>query len=172
MPKSLPFKADAFLRKEERIDMKFGVRGQSALEYLMTYGWALVVIVIAVAALVILINPSNIQGNTCDAKLGPFVISQSKIDAASWQIVLVNQTGQGVSIMDFNATGTSAGSAYAPASVTESATTMNAGETKTFTLTPSTALTSPGSYNITMSLSYSAGNLSALTATAGCRGTV
>jgi hypothetical protein len=49
---------------------------------------------------------------------------------------------------------------------------MNAGETKTFTLTPSTALTSPGSYNITMALSYSAGNLSALTATAGCRGTV
>ncbi len=155
--------------------MKLGVRGQSALEYLMTYGWALVVIVIAVAALVILINPSNIQGNTCDTNLGPFVISQSKIAAGSWQLVLVNQTGQGVGVMDFNAYGTSAGAAYGTLGtqivVTESAATMNAGETKTFTLTPATPLTT-GSYNINIPLSYNAGNLTGLTASAGCRGTV
>ncbi|QQR92825.1 MAG: hypothetical protein IPJ89_01105 [Candidatus Iainarchaeum archaeon] len=152
--------------------MKFGVRGQSALEYLMTYGWALVVIVIAVAALVILINPSNIQGDTCDSKLGPFVITQSNISADSAQLVLVNQTGQGVSAMDFNVTGTHGGAnAYTSGAVTESPTSMTAGETATFTVDPANDLNA-GTYNLTYSLTYSAGNLTGLTATAQCRGTI
>ncbi len=152
--------------------MKFGVRGQSALEYLMTYGWALVVIVIAVAALVILINPSNIQGDTCDSKLGPFVITQSNIAAGSAQLVLVNQTGQGVSAMDFSVTGTHGGaSTYTSGAVTETPTSMTAGETATFTVDPAVDLNS-GTYNLTYSLTYSAGNLTGLTASAQCRGTI
>lgn len=152
--------------------MKFGVRGQSALEYLMTYGWALVVIVIAVAALVILINPSNIQGDTCDSKLGPFVITQSNIDANAAQLVLVNQTGQGVSAMDFSVTGTHGGAnTYTAGAVNEGPTSMTAGETATFTVDPANDLNT-GTYNLTYSLTYSAGNLTGLTATAQCRGTI
>lgn len=152
--------------------MKFGVRGQSALEYLMTYGWALVVIVIAVAALVILINPSNIQGDTCDSKLGPFVITQSNISADSAQLVLVNQTGQGVSSMDFNVTGTHGGAnAYTSGTVTETPTSMTAGETATFTVNPANDLNA-GTYNLTYTLTYNAGNLTGLTASAQCRGTI
>lgn len=42
-------------------------KGQSALEYLFTYGWALVVIVIVVAALFMLgiLNPATYQQKTC-----------------------------------------------------------------------------------------------------------
>jgi hypothetical protein len=42
-------------------------RGQSALEYLMTYGWALVVILVVIAALFALgiLSPATYQGATC-----------------------------------------------------------------------------------------------------------
>ncbi len=149
--------------------MHFGKRGQSALEYLMTYGWALVVIVIAVAALVILINPSNIQGDTCDSKLGQFVITQSDINASAMKLVLVNQTGQGVSAMSFLASGTGA-TTFTDTNLSESSVTMNAGETKTFTLSGLTL--NSGTYNITTNLTYTAGSLSGLTASAQCRGTI
>ena len=33
-------------------------KGQSALEYLMTYGWGLVVVAVVIAALVLLTNPA------------------------------------------------------------------------------------------------------------------
>jgi hypothetical protein len=148
-----------------------GKKGQSALEYLMTYGWALVVIVIAVAALVILINPSAIQGNTCDSKIGPFVISQTKLDPNSFQVVLVNQTGQSVSAMTMDVNGTSAGSNYSHV-LTMSSTTMTAGEKKTFTLTPVGGALSTGSYSLSFGLNYHAGGLSGLTAKASCRGTI
>ncbi len=149
--------------------MNFGKRGQSALEYLMTYGWALVVIVIAVAALVVLINPGSIQGDTCDSKLGNFVISQSNIGVSQMQLVLVNQTGQGVSAMSFVGAGTGA-TVFSGVDLNESSIVMNAGETKTFTLTGQTLNT--GTYTITYDLTYTAGNLAGLTASAQCRGTI
>ncbi|MBS3062780.1 MAG: hypothetical protein J4203_02820 [Candidatus Diapherotrites archaeon] len=87
-------------------------RGQSALEYLMTYGWALVVIVIAVAALVILLNPSQIQGNRCDTKLGPFALSaESSVLTNKATFVLTNGLGVSINYMDFELSGTDNGAA-------------------------------------------------------------
>jgi hypothetical protein len=44
-----------------------GKRGQTALEYLMTYGWALLIIIIVAAALFALgiLNPATYAGKTC-----------------------------------------------------------------------------------------------------------
>ncbi|MFH0969846.1 MAG: hypothetical protein V1776_00060 [Candidatus Diapherotrites archaeon] len=153
--------------------MNYRNRGQSALEYLMTYGWALVVIVIAVAALVVLINPSTIQGNQCDAKFGPFTVSQSQVTTASSQLVLVNQTGQSVTITGATITGTNPGATtYVSGVVTPSgSTTMSPNQTGTLTLTPANAL-SAGSYSLTYVITYDAGQLTGVTATGSCRGTV
>ncbi|MEK6970085.1 MAG: hypothetical protein AABW68_00120 [archaeon] len=151
--------------------MNYGKRGQSALEYLMTYGWALVVIVIAVAALVVLINPQQITGNNCDSKLGNFVISQSNLTTTQGQLVLVNQTGQGVNSITMTATGTGVMAGLNGTSLTPSFTTMNAGDTNTMTL-PWGSTFGSGTYTVTFDMTYTAGNLSNLTATAQCRGTI
>ena len=39
-------------------------KGQSALEYLMTYGWGLVVVAVVIAALVLLTNPALLGSNS------------------------------------------------------------------------------------------------------------
>lgn len=165
MPAILPFFA-----KEESINMNYGKRGQSALEYLMTYGWALVVIVIAVAALVVLINPSTIQGDQCDAKFGPFTISQSIVDGNSTKLVLVNQTGQGVSFDSVDIDGTENGATPFTESVTNMAgASMAANQTSTLYIDHA-AVT--GAYNLTYVITYDAGQLQDLTATGNCRGTI
>lgn len=154
--------------------MNFGKRGQSALEYLMTYGWALVVIVIAVAALVVLINPSTIQGNQCDAKIGPFTVSQSQVIAGSTQLVLVNQTGQGVTFTNASISGTYKGATTYPPdanAVMSGSTTMTPNQTGTLNIAHGTPLTA-GSYNLTYTVTYNAGQLTGVVASGGCRGTI
>lgn len=151
--------------------MNYGKRGQSALEYLMTYGWALVVIVIAVAALVVLINPSTIQGDQCDAKFGQFTVSQANVDANSTQLVIVNQTGQSVTFTGVDVNGTNPGTTAFNGTVTNMAgASMSPNETHTLYIDH--AALSTGSYNLTYKIAYSAGQLSGLTATGNCRGTI
>ncbi|MDO8538137.1 MAG: hypothetical protein Q7S21_04585 [archaeon] len=88
----------------------FDKKAQSALEYLMTYGWALVVIVIVIAALVFLINPTQVGPNNCTG-FSRFPISNHQVNASkaagSDEIILVmsNQTGGDATSVDFNATG-------------------------------------------------------------------
>lgn len=157
--------------------MNFKKRGQSALEYLMTYGWALVVIVIAVAALVVLINPSTIQGDQCDAKLGPFTISQSSVTPNQTQLVLVNQTGQAVSFTNDNITvsGTNNGAAGYTETVVPSflvgGTQLAANATDTLVINTSSDPIG-GTYSLTYNLQYDAGQLTDINATGNCRGTI
>ncbi len=166
----LPF----FAKEERNIMINLGKRGQSALEYLMTYGWALVVIVIAVAALVVLINPSTIQGDQCDAKFGPFTVSQNNVVAGSTQLVLVNQTGQAVQFTSATVTGTNGGNnTYASGAVALSGTgiDMNPNETDTLVIDPANDL-STGAYSLTYNLTYTVGQLAGVVATGSCRGTI
>ncbi len=82
--------------------MKINQRGQSALEYLMTYGWALVVIVIVVAALVLLVgNPQS--GDNCSQAGTGFSLSNQNLVAAvananTWEIVMSNITGRSITL--------------------------------------------------------------------------
>lgn len=154
--------------------MNYGKRGQSALEYLMTYGWALVVIVIAVAALVVLINPSTIQGDQCDAKFGPFTVSQSDVNASATNLILVNQTGQAVNFTGASVAGTTGGNiTFVPGSTAPGGTgsSMVANETDSLIVDWTNDLNS-GAYSLTYTLTYTAGQLSGVTATGSCRGTI
>ncbi len=41
-------------------------KGQAAMEFLMTYGWAILVVLIAIGVLIFLVgNPSNLVGDSC-----------------------------------------------------------------------------------------------------------
>ncbi|MFA4855581.1 MAG: hypothetical protein WC634_03290 [archaeon] len=87
-------------------------RGQAALEYLMTYGWALIVIAIVVGVLVFIVaTPTNtLQCNSSQpGKLN--VVSNnlktcvSPAGASIGNIAITNLTGGQATLVDINGTG-------------------------------------------------------------------
>jgi len=139
-------------------------RGQSALEYLMTYGWALIVIVIVIAALVFLINPTQIGTEGCTGfqkmPIGNFKISSTGLD-----MKITNQTGRTLSSVLFQ--GSFDGGAYESSDnyTGTQAWAANAEDTVTW----STQTLAAGSHTIDLNVSYSDGDFDR-TATASCRG--
>jgi len=47
--------------------MRYNKKGQAAMEFLMTYGWAILIAIIAIAALIAfgVLSPGKSSGNTC-----------------------------------------------------------------------------------------------------------
>lgn len=74
--------------------MKFNNKGQSALEYLMTYGWALVVIVVVVAALVLLVGNPGQSGDTCSGPGANLNITNQELTTTGWQLKASNISGR------------------------------------------------------------------------------
>ncbi|HIH09092.1 MAG TPA: hypothetical protein HA254_00305 [Candidatus Diapherotrites archaeon] len=71
-------------------------KGQSSLEYLMTYSWALVIIVVAIAALVMLIDPSQIGESSCTG-FSKFPIANFAITPGGINLKVANETSRTVS---------------------------------------------------------------------------
>jgi hypothetical protein len=78
-------------------------KGQAALEYLMTYGWALIAILIIAAVLFALgiLNPETYQAGTCRGfgKIGYFDHSGSASDN-EFEIILGNGSGGDIKAND------------------------------------------------------------------------
>lgn len=83
-------------------------KGQAALEYLMTYGWALVVMVVVIAALVALdiFNLGSVT-DTCAGFPTTVAYQRHVYDATgTFQISLLNGTGQTIDINRLSVDGT------------------------------------------------------------------
>lgn len=145
-------------------------KAQSALEYLMTYGWALVVIVIVIAALVFLINPSNVGGNTCTG-FPNMVITNHDSNVNGMKIYYSNNAGQTLKSVAITGEGTVGGTAVAIASHTVGTGTVNAGAKSNQALMY-TAPGAAGSYVVNMTLSYHDRDDIVRTESASCRGTI
>jgi hypothetical protein len=146
----------------------FDKKAQSALEYLMTYGWALVVIVIVIAALVFLINPTQIGPNNCTG-FSRFPISNHQVDLTNDQLVLIltNQTGGDATTTVFTATGTVGG-----VSVNDSNSYGTYGANDEVALYIGTANDiTAGNYDIDLTLTYNDSDNLSRTDTATCKGT-
>ncbi len=93
--------------------MIFNKKGQSALEYLMTYGWALVVIVVVVAALVLLVGNPAEAGDICNGPgSGLNVTNQELITGTvngvaggGWQLRVSNISGRTINFDTATPTG-------------------------------------------------------------------
>ncbi|HLC79457.1 MAG TPA: hypothetical protein VJG83_03420 [archaeon] len=70
-------------------------KAQSALEYLMTYGWALVVIVIVVAALVFMITPTQLGPFSCTG-FSKLPIDNFALNEDGIELKITNTTGRGL----------------------------------------------------------------------------
>ncbi len=83
-------------------------KGQAAMEFLMTYGWAILVVLAAIGALAYfgVLNPSNLMPAQC--KLGSgFDCSEFKVTVNNVQINLLNNIGYDLKDVTLTMNGTS-----------------------------------------------------------------
>ncbi|MEM4256976.1 MAG: hypothetical protein QXS90_00265 [Candidatus Diapherotrites archaeon] len=133
------------------------MKGQSALEYLMTYGWALIVIVVVIAALVVLV-PKPAPSCTGFQKL---TITNQNLTTTGLQITVLNQTGRSLTNVDFNANFGTQGTASSTGN------TFSVGETKTISF--NTPLS--GQVKADLTVSYNDGQF-VKTETGSCSGSL
>jgi len=72
-------------------------KAQAALEFLMTYGWAILVVLAAIGALAYfgVLSPSNFLPSKCTAGVGMACLGQPSLDPALTQVYFVVQNGVG-----------------------------------------------------------------------------
>jgi hypothetical protein len=157
--------------------LKINQRGQSALEYLMTYGWALVVIVVVVAALVLLVGNPAQAGDTCSGPGSGLNITNQNLTPTGWEMKISNITGRaiifGSTSGDLNITGITGTttSAYFPVPVTTVTSVAPGGVINVnSTGTPATTFGGGTRYRTDFTASYNDGDFKR-TVTWSCSGT-
>ena len=99
-------------------------RGQSALEYLVTYGWAILAIVIIAAVLWYtgIFNPSKIAGGGKQGGgFGQFTYSDHTVTATNATVVVGNTVGRQIDVWSATVAGTSCPPTTIPTSVAPNA---------------------------------------------------
>lgn len=87
-------------------------KGQSALEYLMTYGWALIVIAIVIGVLVFIMSTTT-AGSNCTSDNTQIIYVDHTVSGGALTLKLQNGAGKTIDISaidgngDFTGTGTS-----------------------------------------------------------------
>ncbi|MCX6710160.1 MAG: hypothetical protein NTV63_04400 [Candidatus Woesearchaeota archaeon] len=121
-------------------------KAQAAMEFLMTYGWAILVVLVAIAALAYfgVLNPGRFLPESCT--IGAGVACQDfKVTAAGTATVIVrNGMGSGISAVTLSLGGTAC---------TPAATTIADGSTTEFTCT-ATAGTAGAKYKGALTFAY------------------
>lgn len=89
--------------------MDMNRKGQSALEFLMTYGWAILVVLAAIGALAYfgVLNPSNFLPDQCTASTGFGCVGKPVVSATNVSFVLTNGAGSDITFSNENLTLTS-----------------------------------------------------------------
>ncbi len=137
-------------------------KGQSALEYLMTYGWAVIAILVVIGLLYWL---TTAQPTTTCSGFSNLPITNKKLDATGLSLELTNGTGRALSGLVVDGNFTQAG-VTSPAS--SASTTLASGEKKTVTI--SKAL-SAGEVAVALLVRYNDGTFPQ-SGTGSCRGAV
>lgn len=142
-------------------------RGQAAMEFLMTYGWAILAAVIVVGVLWYLIgNPSNLAGDKFQMSK-PFVANAMSLNATGVEIELRNGEAESVNVTLINMTDTDC--ALTPSGGWEIA----AGELETVFVTCASGLSSGDRFNSDVVIRYLKANSGVVqTATGQISGTV
>ena len=135
-------------------------KGQAALDFLMTYGWAIALVVIIAAVLFAmgLFDTSNFVGNKATGFAGVAVNSWNINNAGNMQLRLMNQVGKRIQVNNITAqeTGGTLRIATVPSSGIASDANVSNGAYITYNLTavgPTTAAVGSG-YTAMVSISY------------------
>ena len=125
-------------------------RSQSALEYMMTYGWAILVIVIVAAVLYSLgiFSPSSSLSTTITGFSNLGTVNAVCLGGTSFTISMGDSTGYSINITQINLTSSSGKTTYSPNILIQ----PNSIQTVTV---PSSSLCSPGArYSVSAVISY------------------
>ncbi|HOI19115.1 MAG TPA: hypothetical protein PLX15_04610 [Candidatus Woesearchaeota archaeon] len=87
-----------------------GKRAQAAMEFLMTYGWAILIILVAIAALAYfgVLNPARYVADSCTLSL-PFVCKDFSVRSTGIQLVIFNGGVDPITVTEVDATDFAAG---------------------------------------------------------------
>ncbi len=79
-------------------------KGQAAMEFLMTYGWAILVVLLAIAALAYfgVLNPGRYLPASCNLPSGLACVDHKVVGGADSEVVLVIRNGMGENLDPFN----------------------------------------------------------------------
>ena len=154
--------------------MAINKKGQAALEYLSTYGWLLIIIVIVAAALYALgiFNPATYQGKTCTGFTTGLTYAEHKFSpGGAFSVVLMNGVGKTVSnVTNVNitlASGTSVSATPSPA-----VSNWAPGGKQTLTITGPDPGTTGSSYTATVTVTYNTADVTGHKQSGTCTGTV
>ena len=142
-------------------------KGQSALEYLMTYGWALIVIAIVIGVLIFVTSGAT-GGVTCQSQSTGVIVTEWAVNAGTDGVGLTLRNATGGTVVPTGATGSGS---FSDTNGSE----LSASVTKNTTFTV-TGIDGPAAGNTfsdgTVTVNYTTqGGLNA-TATIVCAGTV
>jgi len=86
--------------------MRTNKKGQAAMEFLMTYGWAILAAIIVVGVLWFLIgNPSNLAGDRFTVS-APLVAEASSFNTTGLNIEIRNGAGESINVTGIDVTST------------------------------------------------------------------
>lgn len=147
------------------------IKGQSALEYLMTYGWAVIAILVVIGLLYWLTSQQSSTQANCGTGFPNMAITASSLTAPGLQLEVVNGTGKALTNVQVGAKFTQGQTVKNAMSNTVASMAAGAASTKAvFTANPATALT-PGDVLIDLNVSFFDGTFPQ-TGTAQCRGKI
>ncbi|MFH0868857.1 MAG: hypothetical protein V1839_01375 [archaeon] len=157
-------------------------KGQAALEYLSTYGWLLIIIVIVAAALYALgiFNPATYQGKSCTGfSTGITYVDHSLDSTGKFTLVVNNGVGRSIDTNGAAKTNVSAvysGTTYSGApTFTPLTTSWSPGAKLTIATQLGPAfptLTTGNAYTMTVTVNYATAEITSHKQTGTCTGTV
>ncbi|MEK6934652.1 MAG: hypothetical protein AABW46_02130 [Nanoarchaeota archaeon] len=131
-------------------------RGQAAMEFLMTYGWAILVVLIAIGALAYfgVLNPSRFLPSSCTLMPG-LSCEAFKVDATAAgghiRVDIQNGIGQDLTAVSITTVGDSGGACTGDAST---AAVLNDGATVTHTITCAVVPTAGARFKSDLTIAY------------------
>ncbi|MEM7815876.1 MAG: hypothetical protein QXN71_02030 [Candidatus Aenigmatarchaeota archaeon] len=122
-------------------------KAQSAMEYLMTYGWAILIVIIVAAALFALgvFNPSTYTGRAATGFGELQAPADWQYSGTTFTIVLRNGVGQDITVSNVSSTSCSEWTGSQP---------ISPGSTYSFALTPCTEKSSGASFSEEVKVTY------------------
>ena len=129
--------------------IKLEKKGQAAMEFLMTYGWAILVVLIAIGALAYfgVLNPSRFLPASCTLMPG-LSCDSFKVDRSDDTVTLNVRNGLGDDLT---------GVTFTTCGVTSASQTLNDGESKTFTMNPCASDLTATRFKEDITISYTQG---------------
>ncbi len=126
-------------------------KGQAALEFIMTYGWAILVVLVAIAALAYfgVLSPSEFLPERCLFPPG-LACTEHQVSATGMTLVLTNSLGKAITITDIT---------DVSGSCSNSGGTLDNGDSGTYTFTGCSHGTSGSQYKTDITITYTAQNV-------------